>query len=916
MSPFRSAPCFLLALLAVPAAFAQGGPITIGPGPLLGAPSGVAYHEDLMDWAIDDVRRIDPAGDARRLGDGEDFARDLIAFYSRRTARELFLRVDLLDLGFGSEGRALDLAVLVDFAPGGQAYLPHFLAATTAHPWEFALVLRDGGDFVAYDADWSVLSSPRVRPSLFRGASFRSDLDGCEFGIDLDLLRRAGWDGHAALRFQVCAWKDGSKHLADAVGEARLDDGRLDEQIPADARAGTAKYAVILHGNQSLGGADWIAPLIRNERLRTPEGRPTGYARALDTHETFRVPANIHLSGSLIAALAWARHPDPRRDGPTFLRRLARFVDGDPRNGEGSFLGGVFSEHILPYFEGSGVTEASARLMDEALRAHFGLPRARVFWSPERVLRGSSFADIRAAGYEWTVIDQANHLERWFGAAEARSRRGHKINRIHGVNCFVINDDADQLKFANTDGGTALATRRQLVAKALDPDQQQLIVVFDDWEAYAGRSFTSFGLGNDNPDNYERHIRWLANHPWVQVVRLDEVTTWGWTPVERGRPNGLPLETYHWLQHACERSYDHWYYGSPQEESFRDIFPLLARGRRAHKPFGEVWTPGTLLHDVWADVRRAPPGNLRRLAELVYSCMVFETAWHDEDQNDYHARTPSGDYLHPDTSYDRVADWALGLHGHVREASVVAAAAEWAAHGGAGGTVAKSDLDHDGEEEFLLRNERLFAVLEDDGGRLVALFVRDPASGEGYQVLGAFPANPGSDRNSEREGERPGAQQRVSGLKDLWASGPATSAYVNAPYAAARLADGWRLRSADGRIEKTVRLRPGSARLEVRYRVDPNLGTLYVRNGLSPAAGHLVFGGQELLSEAARPGRFALEARAGRRRVWVAVTSGNARLDPAPSDGSPASPRAVALTHQVELSGRGSFAFSIEAGVR
>lgn len=209
-----------------------------------------------------------------------------------------------------------------------------------------------------------------------------------------------------------------------------------------------------------------------------------------------------------------------------FNDRIRAFLDGHPESGTGALIGGVLAEQIMPFFEnarsahgGEGMNAASARLNDELLDRIYGGPARSVFWIPERVVRGETFRDVlrdargTPTGYRFSVIDQVTHLRQWYGDQDAFSPSGHKPNRIDGVTCFVINDGADQWKFANTDGGLWIWTRRDLVAKALDPDQEQLTLVFDDWEAFSGRSFTSFGVGNDNPDNYERNLRWLANHP-------------------------------------------------------------------------------------------------------------------------------------------------------------------------------------------------------------------------------------------------------------------------------------------------------------------------------------------------------------------------------------------------------------------
>lgn len=887
-------------------------PITIGAGPLLGRSSGQDRFEELQDWELADCRGVDPADDARALGDGQDAARDLVAFYSRREAGALFLRADLLELGLGAEAGALDLVVLVDCAPGGERWLPDYAAGRLAGGgWELAVRVRDGSTVELIDSSWL----PLVGHDL--GASVRADLDAVEAGVTLEALLRAGWDGRRELGFWVYTLRAGDPRLADAFAEPDLADGVLDSRIAETRASPTAKYSVILHGNQAVQPLQWLEELVLNRRILTPAGNPTGYLRALDAHELFRAPLNIHVSGTLAATAEWG--------APAFNARIRAFLDGRPENGSGALLGGVLAEHIMPYFENGssahgaeGANAASVRLNDRLLDRIYGGPPRSVFWIPERVCRGETLADVLhdaqgdATGYRFAVLDQVTHLARWYGAADAHGPRGFKPNRIGGVTCFLINDGADQWKFANTDGGLWLWTRRDLIAKALDPDQEQLTLVFDDWEAFSGRSFTSFGVGNDNPDNYETNLRWLANHPWVQVVTLEEVASWGWAPIERGAASGLPLETYDWLRHASEESYDTWYFGSPLEEAFAALRVDRVPGQPIAKPFGTIDGPGGLLHDVWADVARAPRGPLRDLAAAVFSVDAFETGWHDEDQNDYLSKTASGEYAAPDTSYDRVSGWSRALQARIGDAAVVAAAARWSAAPPAAPTAWRADVDHDGEQELLLADARAFYAFEDDGGRCVFAAVRDPATGRAQPFLGSLLNAPGGETSREREATHDGRVTRVPGLVEWWVEG-AGEAYVNGAYRARMLAGGWRLESPDGRLVKTVTLQDGA--LTARYLLDPSLGTAWVRTGLAPATFDLFCGAP--LQDRVRPD--------GACEVWAETAGGDtvsvalrplagARLEPARFGGK--GPRGVPFAHQVEVTGRGSFALVVEPALR
>lgn len=876
-------------------------PITIGRGPRLGYTMGQDFYEEFQDWSKDDGRALDRFMDRRAFHDGGDDSRDLVAFYSRRENQNLYLRTDFFDLALGAESDKVNVCFLIDTRSGGQSWLPDFVHGQSSHPWELAVVVESTHSFKVYNSSWKLVCAPNTRSHLWKGAYFRSDLDAMECGLSESLLRDNGWDGHSALRFQVFTWKPGHNEIADAVAESNIYDRRLNDSISEGSGIQTAKYSAILHGNQAVKRASEIFELIRNDHVKTPNGHQTGYHRALETHQIFDTAVNIHVSGTLAGSFQWAHHKDGGFDGPSFNRWISHLV----KNQGSSLIGGVLAEHIAPFFETSGVNEASVDLNHKVLQSVYGTPVPRIYWTPERVIRAATFNDIKSSGYDWTIVDQHNHIWQWYGKDQALSNNGYKINRINGVNCFLINDEPDQVKFAVTDGGAYRDTRALLLGKAMDPDQEQVVIVFDDWEAYAGRSFTSFGVGNDNPDNYNTNIRWLANHPWIQVVTLDEVAAWNWKPVERGQRSDLKMTTYHWLNHATQTDYNSWYYGSSQEESFAAQYPPLRPGQNAFKRFGDVWTPGTLFHDTWKDVQNAPEGPLKELAKTTYCTAIYETAWHDEDQHNYYDRDHAGDYLAPDTSYDQISGWAFGMHNKVRDASMIAAAAHWAHSKPSSKTrVVRQDIDQDGETETILSNNRIYAVFENDGGRIVMAFARRLSDGSAYPVIGASIVDPGAHRESEIEGNF-----RISGLRDQWASGASTARYINAHYNVKLQSNSVTLTSDDGKIEKTIALADGSDRLNVSYRTDSSLGKVYVRSGFCPNLLGLFSAGQGAMKVSGTPGRIGVRTELGGVNVQGMIESPTVTgqiQDSAFNNG-----RNAALTQQLELSGQGSFQFTI-----
>jgi len=907
--------------------------ITIGPGDQIGETAGQVFFEELQDWEYGDCRAIDAYGDSVNLGGGEN-ARDLVSFssFDDDEAGTFYMRADFFDLFLEAENSVLDLYVLMDFGTPtvGATAWPDGVNGAVAEQWDLSLALYSGQFWNIRAANGSVLSSQDSNALRFRGAYYRSDLDAVELGIDRALLTENGWDGVSPINFQIGTTRDFNPALAD-----RLPDSG---SIASTSSCPTAKFAYVLHGNQAISPADYIQQLVHNTTVTTPGGNPTGYRRALESARIFGAAPNIHVSATLLSSAMWAAKADPNApdDGPSFVREIADFLDGDSTNGEGAVIWGVYSEHIMPFFEGT-MNQDSIALNDDYLQSVLGIgppTDSALFWIPERVARGRTFADLVATGYRFTILDQIDHLRKWYGAAAEQAGK-YKINRINGVGAFMINDDADRFKFANSDGGLWFDTRRTLIDLARSGDQEQVLLVFDDWEAYAGRSFLSFNQGTDNPDNFNTNIRWLANKPWIEIVTLEDVASRGWTPIDRGDNIDLPFESYDFLNFATQGNYQNWYHGNSIEEDFDGFAPWIRQdlNSRGTKPFGALTTyaatagrqttsgPGTIAQDVFDSVYGPGIDNpLRRLARIGYSTATFETAWHDETDAE---RCPDGTYnCRTDNGPDAIAQFAKDQQFHnLRKVGLLTRAAQWALSSPAAVSVSMmSDIDHDSEVEFLLFNDRVFAVFENDGGRLILLVGRNPSTGQ-VAVLGGnlvgFP-----DRDDEWETDADVGARRISILHDRWAETAQTSQYVNdvrTVFIDDALPGGGpggstvSFASGDGKISRTVVLRDGSAALHVNYQLNPDRGRLYIRNGLVGDLLNVLETGQSALSFTSDATR--AELRNTTTNAAVAVEFGTAQFNPAAGDGTTNTPRNLAMTHQVEVSGTGTFGFSITLDV-
>ncbi len=919
--------------------------ITIGQGPVRGTLFGEnTYYEELMDWNGNDLRGLDPQDDALDVapGDGLYWSRDIIAAYSRLENGNLYFRADLFNLAFGAENGGLDLYCLIDCAPGGNAAsYPDSIPGTPALQWNIAVCVYDA----AGNATLKTSDGNDLGRGHYLGEYFRADLDGIEFGITTQALAAAGWDDSRDIVFEMITAKDFVQQRADSTG--MLDSGITDSR--------RAKYAAVFHANQSLNKVEWISTHIHDENISGE--LDTGFRRALETAELFNFPGNYHLSGTLLAAINWAvsnksTSEKQLQDGPSFLAYLQNFVDEDQQDGKpGALIGGVFAEQIMPYFEGE-CNAVTINLFTEIMSNYFRLSPddVNVMHVPERVIRstttgcapldGRTFEEIADSEYSAIYLDEVDHLHSWFYPEEtpwAGFKAGesgidysigeqpyqHKIHKINGVYCFMINDREDNSKFWVQDDGLRYDTRYTLLRKAIGTDQAQITVVFDDWEAYAGRSFTD-NSGTDNYILWNKTARWIANHPWIRIVTLKyalqtalaDESAW---VIDHGYVTNKEPSTYEWLRHACKdhvdntkQSYDNWYYGTSfngGEEDFYSIVPKLmgASPLASGLKHGDLNTSNSLMDLTWQAVQTMPSGRLKKLAQYSYVAMIYETAWHDEDASAYQGSGYKPPWPADDTSYDAVSGWALRLQNHVRDAGVIAAAGHWVTNvlqaGFGTNTVAFArDLDWDGEDEYVIANNLLFACFERYGGRLIKAFAIDWCPDvqrfDAREIIGSPVSNPSEATEAEREHSE-STFNRCSGFRD--------AGQVDTVYQVASVPNGFSF-SAGG-VTKTITLAPGRDILDAEY---SSAGALTVRFGLAANNLDLLMRGQHPLAVDSGSGYYGLVNTNAGGSVYVSWNTGMTLVsNPA---GAGYRNRNLPLTEQLELTGSSPCLLRLGAG--
>lgn len=597
--------------------------------------------------------------------------------------------------------------------------------------------------------------------------------------------------------------------------------GSRDRPVDGDRPAATpVRLALVQHANQLLitdgyNNREGISELL------------DAFAGVFALHLRYRIPLNLHMAGTLLEAIAWHR--------PVFFEWVRALWS----EGLLELVGSAHTQNILPLFG----EEHNRRQLEEHLRAYHRLlgvesAAVRVFWVPERVWDTRRLAPLLRSpslpngGYRAVLIDdRLAYPPGDGGVGDERARFDRRLppplGRTDGAGMddpFAADDAATDDPSASDDahrrpfrieGGAGLvalpistvlryavppagdvhwdALRRELRGTAR-AGRDALAIFADDLERTAGVGpWTTGGWRPESLDPYRRLLEWLARARSVRPVLL---SSWLASHPVRARRRVEPGTYVELANHRkAGETYAAWW-DNPEWRPYRKLL------RRAE-----------------ALLRRAPPGPPGGLGELAWRQLMAasaETAWHEIGDD--------GE-LHP-------APWVRATAAHARCVFVIAAAARWLEARDGRAHVERCDVDQDGRDEVVLRNDRLLAVLTPDyGGRLVYLF--DLAPPGGRLVVG----NPADDWNWQEEANR---------FMEAPRNHPGAFADVgreNEPYEIDRLAcDG---RAAEVRLVrrgevglagavKTFRLDADDDALEAHYLLPESAGALRIEFCLSP----------------------------------------------------------------------------------
>jgi hypothetical protein len=599
-------------------------------------------------------------------------------------------------------------------------------------------------------------------------------------------------------------------------------------------------FAIVHHANQYLITDGYENRHGLRATLGSVESR-AGLAWILELHRIYNIPANLHFSGTLLEAIAWHQ--------PEFITKLREMY----QRGLLEIVGSCYGQNIMRFFS----YEHNLRQLNEELflyRIHLGMdPReVKVFWPPERVWDTARMAAVlndprlENRGYRYLLVDDrlllpvdGHHSPRRCYDREQRwDPQLFQTYRVESGDGLIAVPIAFNLRQnIPPSGEPQFECLGKLLRwlSTLEPASctGDVIAVYgDDMEKAAGLG----AWDKRAPVQYDAFLAWISENPWIKPVRLSE---WGSSSRAAG---SRPIEVGTFLELANHFSagegYERWYF-DPQWDRYRQYFSWAA------SRVNELSLSG-------ADAA------LIELAEKHLMASTWESAWHTPPEGPFGNSEACG----------HVSPWIKAVASHSRHAAVIAEAAYWMRHGNGAAHALSYDIDSDGEDEIILKNDRLFAVFSPRwGGRLVALFSLHGK--EGKMVIG----NPSDDWNWMEELNRymeippnhPGALTDVGFEHDIHQAEIITA---DGQSARANLCNKQPRSSAWG-LTKSICLTQGDSTLRVDYTLPENLRAITLELGISPDYLNLLRHGRSLLRKTEEQDVTTWSA--GETAVWIKV---------------------------------------------
>ncbi len=769
----------------------------ITPKRVFAATTSNMASQNPFSWNYNEVKALDPAGDEYKYNDGSDEARDLIAFYYAAYQKEIVMRIDVLNLKIGDENNA-NWYILMDYKSGGSTTLPDDLQGSTSMAWDVAVAIYSPTDYKVYLPGGSTINNAVIN------VTFNAEYDFVVVALNATKLPDFSYTD--TVHFQVLSAKDFANpyRVADSIPNS------LQDSISSNDHVGTAKVAFVQHANQHIG---YSASVVCG-------GLGTGYDDVIRVHLKYHVPLNLHLSGVLMENLLWNNYTC---GSDNFIAMIRKGIN----EGLISILTSAYGQQIMPFFP-LDLNIKSLQLEDELDWDLFHYTPT-VAWVPERVWETTSsdpdpINGVKSNPWQYfTAINSANGKQYAYAVILDANTHGtgndtngnpvnpYKIYKLPGYNLKVLFID-DWLKdqiYASSDWDSEDWTqiKEHWLNLALSLDQQQVDIYADDMEKAAG-------VANwpTNPQDYFYAVKYVASHPWIQAVRLDQLITWdngNWgvageywpvpgTYSEIGGTSG-----YGGTSSTLGRNA--WY-----KDWAKNYYPY-----NCNKPAGALWWDA---YQELENLKNAGvSNNLVQLSWITLIANLYETGWHD-------------------SMTGPISGWEKDITAHLRHALVYAYGAWWLNEENKPLLAYWKNVDDDKDNEIVLQNNKLYAVLDPIGGRIGWIF-----DNKGNTIMGNSMALWSGTEGDYNDGNH------VWALSDAYSNGT----YAN-DYYQLRIIDN----GSDGKVvvaakspagfTKYLILKQGWPYIEVVYR---NVSQrLYVKAGWSPGVMDMLLNGKQHIS--------------------------------------------------------------------
>tara|TARA_Y100000996_G_scaffold78691_1_gene53368 strand:- start:813 stop:4214 length:3402 start_codon:yes stop_codon:yes gene_type:complete len=550
---------------------------------------------------------------------------------------------------------------------------------------------------------------------------------------------------------------------------------RFSSGVSDDYRGGNVAF--VHHGNQGL---TYSEVFYGQEPLES-----SGFDEILEIHQSTGIPGNFHMSGTLMPAAEW--------HNPEFNDWLESGVI----EGYVSMLTSALGQHMMPFVH-NDMNNWAVAIESDMVEYRYGYT-PRVAWVPERVwLSPGAYPD--AGVIDWIGDNWEQHgveaviLDDYIHCPGADNKKIHWMNNSEGINLRIIPIDNEFVGMMHYDADAA----KNYISST---GQYGITVYGTDWEVAAEMNEhheTSF------LDNYEG-VMWYCydNYPATNVWKLDNA-------LNNSDFNGTNIDvqngTYGLLggSDGYGGSNNSWYSNWAATISHSDF----------HDP---QWNYGMVWNDAYNNLMSAPNNSIAQLGWYTLMINLHETGWHTSGE---------------------IADWEHRYSSHIKNANVYAEAARWV-NGDYTETTASffSDIDHDGGEELIIHNDRVFFVFEGIGGKANWVFYKDEF-GNAYSVVGSdvayYPETDGDYNESSNNhvaalsDVSPNQQNSIYDIVINESVGNTVSATL----------------SQFG-VSKTITLDTGANYLDITYNFFGDTG--YIKSGWTPDLLDLVWSGKSHL---------------------------------------------------------------------